>query len=316
MSNEIFYEIFDYLDGWNIHQIFSNLNYRFHELVNSSSLLFKITFYRSILKKSCQQILLKKNQILSIHFLSSVHHQLNIDSSFTRLESLTFDFIQPNILTSLLSKLTHLPRLFSLTIDTNKTVHDLSNIYRLIFHLSKLRYIRFFAMESTDTNVIVSLPINPNHQLINLTHLIIDHPCSFNELFSIVSYTSQLTRLSFIHKRNDNFEIDISSPIILTNLTHLSIYGDNLRFNQFQMFIRKIHGKFHVLSLHSLAKDITYLNGDRWKEFICKYLPQLNKFSFIFSTFFEFNQRIPMSINKLNTFNSLFWIETTMVITS
>ncbi|CAF3058682.1 unnamed protein product [Rotaria sp. Silwood2] len=48
LSNDLFYEIFDYLDGIDIFQAFSNLNYRFQELLNSSSILFKIKFHDSI----------------------------------------------------------------------------------------------------------------------------------------------------------------------------------------------------------------------------------------------------------------------------
>jgi hypothetical protein len=117
-SNELFYEIFDYLDSCDIYQAFSNLNYRFQSLLNSSSLLFKTTFHRSTPK---QMIHFNKNQILSIHFLSSTYKKLisslNIDCLFTRLESLVFLSIEPDILISLLPKLIHLPRLFSLTIN-------------------------------------------------------------------------------------------------------------------------------------------------------------------------------------------------------
>src|SRR6202044_1665767 len=92
LSNEFFYEIFDYLDGCNIYQAFSNLNYRFQELLNSSSLLLKINFHRSTSKEIFmnnykQIILLNKNQIVSIHLSLSAHNiriisLLNIDSSF------------------------------------------------------------------------------------------------------------------------------------------------------------------------------------------------------------------------------------------
>ena len=47
LSNEIFYEIFDYFDGCDIYQAFSNLNYRFQQLIHSPSLLFKIEFHCS-----------------------------------------------------------------------------------------------------------------------------------------------------------------------------------------------------------------------------------------------------------------------------
>ncbi|CAF3188168.1 unnamed protein product [Rotaria socialis] len=45
LSNEIFYEIFDYLNGCEIVKAFSNLNFRFKQLLYSSSLLIKTHFY-------------------------------------------------------------------------------------------------------------------------------------------------------------------------------------------------------------------------------------------------------------------------------
>ncbi|CAF3898435.1 unnamed protein product, partial [Rotaria sp. Silwood1] len=45
LSNEIFYEIFDYFDGGEIVKIFSKLNSRFEQLLHSSSILIKTHCY-------------------------------------------------------------------------------------------------------------------------------------------------------------------------------------------------------------------------------------------------------------------------------
>ncbi|CAF1040311.1 unnamed protein product [Adineta steineri] len=42
LSNEFFSEIFDYINGCDIYRAFSNVNYRFEQLLNSSHILFKI----------------------------------------------------------------------------------------------------------------------------------------------------------------------------------------------------------------------------------------------------------------------------------
>ena len=42
LPNETFYELFDYLDGCEIYQAFSNLNHRFEQLINCSSLFIQI----------------------------------------------------------------------------------------------------------------------------------------------------------------------------------------------------------------------------------------------------------------------------------
>jgi len=247
LSNELFYEIFDYLDSCDIYQAFSNLNYRFQRLLNSSSLLFKTTFHRSaseqkFIKNYKQIICFDKNQILSIHFLSSTHKKmissLNIDSSFNRLESLVFHSIEPDILISLLPKLIPLPRFFSLTINTRNILKDLTGIYRFIFDLPKLQYIRFFAMASEAT---VFLPFSIHKQISNIKHLIMNHSIALHKLFSILSYTSQIDHLSFTQKRYSTLKSELISPILLPNLTHLSIYGTDLTFDTFEIFITKIY---------------------------------------------------------------------------
>ncbi|CAF4438372.1 unnamed protein product, partial [Adineta steineri] len=72
MSNEFFFEIFDYLDGCEIYEAFSNLNSRFQQLLHCSTLLYKIKLDVStseeIFKKNYSQIIdHHQPQILSIH---------------------------------------------------------------------------------------------------------------------------------------------------------------------------------------------------------------------------------------------------------
>ncbi|CAF4157448.1 unnamed protein product [Rotaria sordida] len=65
---EFFYELFDYLDGYAIYKAFSNLNYRFQQLLNSPSLLFKIQIHHSKYKEghrnNYKQFLLSKHVIV------------------------------------------------------------------------------------------------------------------------------------------------------------------------------------------------------------------------------------------------------------
>ncbi|CAF5168493.1 unnamed protein product, partial [Rotaria sp. Silwood1] len=190
LSNEVFYEIFEYLDACEIYYAFSNLNYRFQQLINSSLLLLKLKLDDSqseeIFINNYQQILhLNKGQIFSIHLWSSENTNqiisiFTIDSSFNCLESLVFYTIESNVLISLLPTLTCLPRLFSLTIETWSNIKDLGNIYRLIFNLPKLKYIKFKAIESNNFDIIISLPIATNEQISSIEYLIMDHHCAFD----------------------------------------------------------------------------------------------------------------------------------------
>jgi hypothetical protein len=49
LSNEIFHEIFEYLNGCDVYETFSNLNNRFEEILHCSSLRFKIKNFGIIL---------------------------------------------------------------------------------------------------------------------------------------------------------------------------------------------------------------------------------------------------------------------------
>ncbi|CAF0869092.1 unnamed protein product [Adineta steineri] len=87
LSNDLFYEIYDYLEGLDICVAFSNLNSRFQQLITCSSIRYKM-----ILDYSTTQELFwnyskeTKHQIYSISFQlrkSSINEFLPIDYSFT-----------------------------------------------------------------------------------------------------------------------------------------------------------------------------------------------------------------------------------------
>jgi hypothetical protein len=77
LSNELFHDIFDYLEACEIFFAFSNLNQRFHQLLNSSSLLLKIKFNITTVElynDICRQIvLLNQQQIFSIQLVMLPH---------------------------------------------------------------------------------------------------------------------------------------------------------------------------------------------------------------------------------------------------
>jgi hypothetical protein len=320
LSNEFFYEIFDYFDGCEIYHSFSNLNHRFQQLINSSSLLLKIHFGYSqsteIFMDNYQQILcLHKNQILSIHLWTSTNvNQITssfiFDSLFNCLESLIISSVETDVLISLLLKLTCLPRLFSLIIDTWPSHRDLTEIYRLIFNLPQLKYLKYTVTESNDFDIIISLPIATNTQISSIEHLNIDHGCAIDELFAMISYTPHLRRLKFLTLTNKIVNIEALQPVVLPNLTHLSVHiYDKMSFNKFEMLIRKLNLKLKVLSLTSTFEDIAYLDANRWEELISKNLPQLDEFYFKYSAYFNENYDTPMYVGKRDQFISSFWLQ-------
>ncbi|CAF3883786.1 unnamed protein product [Rotaria sp. Silwood1] len=323
LSNELFYELFDYLDGIDIYKAFSNLNYRFQQLLNSSARLFKINItcqyeesYTEIFKQLTLLNHLNKHQIYSFficipyqaeHFFSSY----SIDSSFDHLESFVLDQIEPTILIQLLSKLTCLPRLFSLTIDMLDHLSKLTDIYQLIFALSKLKYLKFTVYDTDFVNT--SLSFFRNSQVSSIEYLIIEHRCDFNDLLTVLSYTPRLRHLNVypIIDDNDNDSIiENILPIKLSNLTYISLDVHYIKFDKFTMFIKNFNCKLKVLRYRTQSNDVTYLYANRWKELILKYFPQLEKFYFQYEDMPYYVHRSP-AYRKVdfNQFISSFWIE-------
>jgi hypothetical protein len=263
LSNEVFYEIFDYLDAWNIYNAFSNLNYYFNQLFNCSSVQLKIErYYQSsndFQTNIYKQIMsFNRHQIFSIDCLTldnknEIISTIPFDISFDHLESLIFESYKPKLLYSLLRKLINLPRLFSLTIDTYSTVKNLGEIYQLILRLPKLKRFSLSANEDKMVNIIISLPKAATNQISPIEHLIIYHPFTFKELSSITSYTSQLSRLEINNESEMKQKSQMISSMTLTNLTYISIDLFELNFNQFESLITKTHSKLKVLSVHTMS---------------------------------------------------------------
>jgi hypothetical protein len=319
LSNELFYEIFDYLDGHEIYEAFSNLNRYFQQLLNSLSCLVKVkfdSFDEEIWNNDIQykKLLIYGNQIFSMKIKlpftkNPFFFLFFLDSSLNRLESLSVVEIGNDILLSLLISLVRLPRLFSLTIATWGCNENIKQVYPLIMALPTLKYYQFWFPGDKYS---ISLPIATNQQFSSIEHLVIEHSCTFNELSAIISYTPQLHRLSSKNALISNPNIGIISPTALSNLTHLSIGLKGVTFDEFEIFIRKMSSKLKVLSVISESQDIIYLDAHRWEQLILQYLPQLETFSLRFyhsEQNVDKESRYSTYSGRSNEFSSSFWIK-------
>ncbi|CAF1198987.1 unnamed protein product [Rotaria sordida] len=311
LSNELFYEIFDYLDGIEIYQAFSNLNYRFQQLLTSSSILFKIDLNhitsKEIFMVNYKQI---KHQIYSIYFQLPVNiNQLltsfTIDSSFNRLESLVIEDIEPDKLISFLINLNSLPQLVSLNIRTMHIIEDLNNIYRLIFALPTLKYNKLYLYGNECS---ISIPMATEKQFSTIEYLHIAHWYTFDELSVLISYTPQLRRLDLSHANQDDSTIDTMLPITLDNLTYISMYTNYINSDEFEVFIKNIYSKLKALYVTFSYQDITFLRAYRWEQLILRYLSQLKKFSLKY-----YEHTYPIYSGGRNQFISSFWIERKLI---
>ncbi|CAF2103335.1 unnamed protein product [Rotaria magnacalcarata] len=320
LPNESFYDIFEYFDACEIYHSFSSLNHRFYQLIKSSPPLLKLRLSypesNEIFINNYQKVLLfNKKQLLSLHLWSTentnqIASSIIFDSSFNSLQSLIFYTIDIDLLTSILPKLTCLPRLFSLAIDTWSHPKNLGDIYRLIFNLPKLKFVRFTATEADNDDVTISLPIATNEQMGSIEYLIMSHPCAFDELFAIISYTPNLRRLKFLYLSNRNVSIGSIKSMVLPNLTNLSIsIYKEISFDELKIFIEKLNSKLKIFSLTTIVEDVTYLDANRWEELIRTKLPQLEEFYFRYSAYFSENYDTPLYFGQCNQFISPFWLQ-------
>ncbi|CAF1344341.1 unnamed protein product [Adineta steineri] len=322
LSNEIFYMIFDYLDGRDVYHAFLNLNERFQQLVKSSCFLLKIRFHFGMSKKQHmnkwkQFTILNKQQILSINVClppgkDQLCAEFTINSTFSRLESLALRGIHSDQIMSLLIELPCLPRLFSLTINyTADHLKDLTNIYQMVFTLPLLKYFKF---ASSDVDNPTSLSPATHKQFSTIEYMVMCHCCTFEELSNIISYTPQLRRLDF----SQTYEIDLSYetilPLPLPNLTYLRIRIHYLLFDVFEIFLRGMDSKLKVLYVCVDYEDSSYLDSDQWEELIINYLPHLEKFSLVIYEHLEGSLRPSPCIEEPIQFNSSFWIERQMIV--
>ncbi|CAF4172967.1 unnamed protein product, partial [Adineta steineri] len=143
LSNDLFYEIYDYLEGLDICVAFSNLNARFQKLLTCSTNRYKIILDYSTTKELFWNYSKKiKQQIYSISFQSpksSINEFFSIDYSYNNLQSIFIEDIKKDQLISLLNHLRDLPCLYLLNIKSGDSFEDLNEIYQLIFSLPKLK---------------------------------------------------------------------------------------------------------------------------------------------------------------------------------
>ncbi|CAF1177329.1 unnamed protein product [Adineta steineri] len=179
LSNEIFYDIFDYLDGLDICIAFSNLNYRFQQLLICSSFRYKINFdFSTKREKFLNNYKHIQHQICSISFIISKKSMnkllisFQIDRSFNNLQSIRIDNIPKDKLISLLVHLSELPCLHALNIQTTDSIEDLNQIYQLIFSLPKLKSNELYLCGCECS---ISIPVSNNTKISPIEYLKIGH---------------------------------------------------------------------------------------------------------------------------------------------
>lgn len=314
LSNEILYEIFDYLDGCQIYEAFLNLNIRFQNLLINPYLLLKINLCSNepmIIEHNCVNIInSNKSHIISLNLSSTTASKyfpkfVIINSLFNHLQSLAINGIAEYILQLLLGQLIYLPYFYSLIISAIGSLESFDIIYQSIFRLPFLKYNK---LSYGPWKVPVKLPFATNEEFCSIKYLNIDIDIAFNELISILSYTPQLRHLTCRHLFNSSLNINQEPMITLPNLTHIDMNKCRLQFIEFEIFIKLISLKLQVLHF-TTSENIDYLDADRWQTLILQYIPQLRIFEFAYEENISNNFQLDLHHYDIKKFTSSFWKE-------
>lgn len=307
LSNELLYEIFDYLDYADLHETFASLNSRFNHLIVRSSLPIKLKF--SFLSKAtfeyqCQRILLPNihrirsiylSQQLPIEYFSTYY---SFQSSYIRLEALTLDHFKWDTLLVILPTLISLPRLFSLTLISMDQYQPRTAIYSSLLCLSVLKYCKLSWITSTShsSSSFDTAEISP------LEHLILDTKCHLDDIIEFLHHTPHLRRLSCQLSTSNSSLSEIF--IVPQNLTHISLQFEDTSFDEFEWFISSFARQLRVLQV-SAKHDLEFLNAHRWQRLISEQMPSLERF------LFEYRTREDLSDERyhplMDKFNASFW---------
>ena len=320
MSNEIFLEILDYLDGCDIYKTFLNLNYRFQHLITSPSFPLKVKLRsenKSKLIESCKNVIIpNRHRIISLtlanakvidYFFKSC---IIIDSSFVNLQSIVLKNVDVDSCMAPLIYLKSLPRLFSLilNIDADEDC-ELDRIYRIIFSFSSLKYSKVSILSHFDSNILLVLvPLAIHEKLSTIQYLTIDHCCNLEELLSILDHTPQLRRLTCKNLLGMRSDATNPSRTMLFNLTHIYIDIIKLCFTDYEMFFKKILAPVQVLRIKE-HKSKDYSEADDWEKLITRYIPYLRSFNYEYHEYDPFDNDNISFFMEINQFTSPFWIQ-------
>jgi hypothetical protein len=303
LSNELFYEIFDYLDDVKSFEIFLPLNKRFFSLLFDSRRMLTLdlrdqsksqpdTFYRDIVIPQRHRIRSLKlgDEQIDIALLNTYC----IDSSFLLLESVTLNSNSTKY-AFMLPHLAKLPCLSCLSINieiTLKTLEFVVFIYQTILSFKSLNYLTLdleintpdedvFSYADGDSSdeddgyVDASGFVAINQEPSNLQNLCMKHSIDTEGFLKIINYTPKLRRLSVQSLRGY-----IPSQIIpkLPQLTELIIEDSKFDCESLESLLDAFDCQLQTLEIGTRLPDEYHID-ERWEQLMKRRFSRLKTFT-------------------------------------
>jgi len=283
LSNEIIFEIYEYLDLYHVYYGFFSLNKRFKSLLVNSNIPIKINssaiakskfehYYKNIINpnKNRINILRLSNQFT----VDIVFSPPGIISEFIQLQKLILENINVNNLYEIFQELISSINLHSLTLDIAEYLDNSIDIFPKLFLLSKLKYCSIKYQSKSDYN-----PLSNYLNISSIEHLTINARFPYNELYKLFYCVPKIRYLSIdyiIRSSADNY--NESCPVQLSkDFKKVSLSLDLIQLNEFENIIKNFFRNVEVLTI-STNYDEAYLDGNRWKHIISSYMAQLRIF--------------------------------------
>ncbi|CAF1134906.1 unnamed protein product [Rotaria sordida] len=309
LSNEIIYEIFDYLGIYYAYHRFFNLNQRFNNFFINSNLHIQIDissmsklnfeqYYKDIILPNKHRInYLRLSNVFTVDIIFSPPRLI---SKFFQLETLVFDNINTRYLNNILHHLIILPELHSLTINLTDYIQNSTLFYLQLFHLPKLKYCKI-QFESKDEQQLLPRCIN---EFSSIEYFIIKNCFQFQLLNNFLSYLPRICHLSIDYLNGIDFKDIELYPLPLKYLKYVSLELDLVYFNRFEQLIKNFF--YHIEILRFTSKyDSRYLNAEIWEKLIISYMPYLRVFDVNHDGSIQHN--LSRYHNWIDQFNSSFW---------
>ncbi|CAF1296200.1 unnamed protein product [Adineta ricciae] len=311
LSNELIYEVFEFLDFYDVYRAFYSLNMRFRQIITNSTLPIHVNLssrskstFESY-NKDC--ILPNKHRIQSLHLSNPCLYDhtaspTHILSQFLHLQTLILNNIEVKHLAILMPTLTSLFYLSSLSIDPIDNEPIMNAIYPHVFRLSALKYLR---LSNKNLSCHDSLPVSSNEQS-PIEYLVINETISFDLLIFLLSHLPQLRRLSaHIRVLYTLLPNQIKAPSLKSNyLTHVSLGLKSITFDQFEQLMINVFPLVEILYISIPPNtDSVFTDATRWQQLISSHLPQLRIFDFLHDNW----PNNGASNSNSHQFSSLFW---------
>jgi len=310
LSNELFYEIFDYLNGLDIYRSFYQLNHRFNELLIQSSILYKIKLSSDSTLDLFQSTSVLDSKISSLSCSHDVPvNKIFINRSFPNLQSIHLKEISEFNLSISLFYFKSLPCLRSLKICLDYFTSDLGDLYQIIFQFPHLKHLSMDINDNADDDPIITMIQATQNQYSSIEHLKINHYIDISQLTILLSYTPRLSRLCCLNIIESNDEIEQNISRTLVNLVELSISFCELKFDQFTKFLVQFCSNLKSIHFTAYAEDKDYLNAIRWEQLISKNLTCLDQFHFHYTELYYDDFEVTAKHELLKGFASPFWKE-------